>query len=351
MGGRNRTRLILVAWMALFTACGGGVTDPGSPPPDSPPPAERFLAVGTNGTILVSDDSGATFSSVASGTGETLRGVAADGVGHCVAGGANGTFLYSEDYGDTWHSATSPTVNPVNRVVCYGTKLFFAVGEGTDPGDAGCFFKSSNGGKSWSKSSWSLILNGVGNRNATDFVAVGHKSNGDALILWSYDTGGYWAQVGLDGGSLPAGTRVLHAVIATKLNYFVAVGLGGSIYSANGGDWSAGGSVTGYIYAAAWSAAASRLVGVGAGSAGGISKGRIYYSSSTGSSWTEVSMGTIGFLFDVASDGAGQFVGVGAGGQVVYSASDADDPDAGKTWREGSSGVTEELYGAAYVAR
>jgi photosystem II stability/assembly factor-like uncharacterized protein len=337
-------RILTVSLLAAVVfACDNqdGVTP--SPPPT---PSGRFIAVGVGGTILYSDDGFATCSYPSSGTTEVLRGAAADDQGHCVVVGTNGTFLYSDDRGVTWHTvSSSPTGNTVNRVICYGPSKFMAVGEGS--GGPECIFRSTSGGHTWTGYSLSRVFKGIGNRDENGFVAVGFYSS-LRYISFTYtgsETTPSW------GAGTPSSNMLLYDVVGTDFGYFVAVGLDGSMYSNDGGTWHDGGSVTGYIYAAAWCPQAGRLIGVGAGGGGGVSKGRIYCASFTGASWTEISQpDDTGFLFDVACDNGGQFAAVGAGGEVRYSLSAADDPDAGLSWTEGTSGVAVELYGVAYVA-
>jgi len=337
----------LLLSVILISACTNAI---GPELEGTPPESERYIAVGVSGTILVSDDNGATFTPVTSGTTEVLRGVAADNTGHCVVVGMNGTVLYSDDYGNTWDTGSVSTINTINRVICYGTNKFMAVGEPTGPDPYG-IFKSTDGGKNWNRTVASITLKGIANRSSTDFVVVGNiYMQNEAASYLTYNTGTSWSSVYNEtNGDYPAGTGYLRDVVATITSYFVAVGSGGSVYSNDGGSWTSGGTISGTLYAVAWSSSPGRLIAVGLGSGGGVSKGRIFYSGSFGTTWTEVNPGTIEFLFDVATDGNGQFVAVGAAGEVMYSLDTGDISESGLNWAEGTSGVSVELYGVCYV--
>jgi hypothetical protein len=72
----------------------------------------RWIAVGDGGVIIVSDNSGGTWTPVTSPTLNNLRGVCSiyqgGGVYYWAAVGDNGTVLWSKDNGDTWTVATVP---------------------------------------------------------------------------------------------------------------------------------------------------------------------------------------------------------------------------------------------------
>ena len=85
---------------------------------------------------------------------------------------------------------------------------------------------------------------------------------------------------------------------------------------------------------------------VGFGSGGGVSTGRIVYSTdSRGSSWTEVTVPNLEFLYDVETDGQGRFVAVGKGGEVVYSLDTGNMSESATVWARGTSGVSSYLWG------
>jgi photosystem II stability/assembly factor-like uncharacterized protein len=88
------------------------VYDPGDP-------FGRFIAVGNNGTIIYSDDVGASWVTVTSGTSSHLKGIAyGDGtlvaVGISSVAGGNSDSVYSTDHGATW--SLLPSGYPMNDV-------------------------------------------------------------------------------------------------------------------------------------------------------------------------------------------------------------------------------------------
>jgi photosystem II stability/assembly factor-like uncharacterized protein len=72
--------------------------------------ADRWVAVGTSGTVLRTSDGGSTRSTVAVGTSQSLWAVVAAGNGVAVLAGDASTLLRTTDYGATWSPVTSPAV-------------------------------------------------------------------------------------------------------------------------------------------------------------------------------------------------------------------------------------------------
>ena len=106
--------------------------------------ANRFVAVGSNGTILTSVN-GVVWTPRVSGTGEDLHGVAfhqyrdPGGDYHIfTAVGDNGTLLISEDFGRTWTARPSGTTNNLYHV------MFANLGEFVRGGDAAFFAVGAN---------------------------------------------------------------------------------------------------------------------------------------------------------------------------------------------------------------
>lgn len=340
--------ILVVSILLISTACDPPLTGTQNP---NPQPVGRFIAVGTGGTVIYSDDFGATFTPVTSKTSETLRDVASDGQGHCVAVGYDGTAIYSDDHGLTWNNGSGMDPIIMNAVTSYGTSKFVAVGEVTGSYYYG-IYRSTDGGATWSETATTVILKGVGIRSSTDFVAVGNDAIGDAALYLTYNGGDGWTLYGT-GSGIPDGTKRPYEVTGTQSGYFVAVGEFGSLYSNNGASWSAGGSIPGVVYGVSWSGIPGRLVAVGVGSGGGISKGRVFYSPSMmGTSWTEVDVGALTeeIFFDVATDGNGRYVVAGDAGAVIHSVDTGNLSESGEYWVSGDSGVSTALYGIGFVA-
>jgi hypothetical protein len=101
--------------------------------------------------------------------------------------------------------------------------------------------------------------------------------------------------------------------------YFVAAARGDSLYSANGASWTVGSRIIGKLYSLAWSNPPGHRVSVVTECGGGVTKGRVYYGTSLGTSWTEVDTSalTTANLFAVESNCSGRFVAMGDSGGVV----------------------------------
>ena len=327
------------------------------PDPQEPSDHSRFIAVGSNGTILYSDSFGESWTAVQSGTTEILRDAESDSQGNWVAVGYNGTFLYSSDDGITWNEGKldDPDINPIsinhiNDVISYGINKFIAVGEATGP-DPYSIFRSEDGGMTWDRRVATVVLKGIAVRNNTDFAAVGNVSGLNSMaVMLSYTTGDQWSTFthGSYPNNIPLSAEIMHEAVYTN-THFVVVGRGSTLYSQSGGDWTSGSSIIGVLYGVAWSDSPGRLVSVGTGSSGGVSKGRVYYSGSTGSSWTEVDLShfseNVEFLHGVSSNGRGRFVAVGDGGEIIYSIDTGNLQDSGTSWLESDSGVSVDLWG------
>jgi photosystem II stability/assembly factor-like uncharacterized protein len=135
--------IIVGTWETILTTSDGGGTwtaVSGSPPGSPVTPGGYSLnavaytasssstayAVGTNGTILESTDSGSTWSAQTSGTTELLEGVAFAGrMGFAV--GAGGTILATTD-GSTWSAQTSGTTENLTSVALGGYCLSNGLG-------------------------------------------------------------------------------------------------------------------------------------------------------------------------------------------------------------------------------
>ena len=87
------------------------------------------VAVGEEGSIVVSNDGGATWLSVGNPfyTISTLYGVTCTG-STCLAVGEYGTILASSDDGTTWRSQSSGTTNDLNGVTCPTSRACLVVG-------------------------------------------------------------------------------------------------------------------------------------------------------------------------------------------------------------------------------
>lgn len=105
--------------------------------------ASTGLAVGANGTILLTTDRGATWAAATSGTTERLDRVDFIDATHATAVGVNGTILRSSDGGATWIAQSSGTSEDLCGV------CFIDVLTGWVVGEAGTMLRTTDGGSDW----------------------------------------------------------------------------------------------------------------------------------------------------------------------------------------------------------
>ena len=95
----------------------------------------------SKGTVVRSADSGATWTSVSSGTGSVLLGVSCFSATGCVAVGSGGTVLTSADGGSSWASvAGAAGGEDLYAVSCYSSLSCMAAGS------HGIVIRSGDGG-------------------------------------------------------------------------------------------------------------------------------------------------------------------------------------------------------------
>lgn len=153
------------------------------------------FAVGDDGVIIRSEDSGDTWSTLLPPTTEDLRDVRSFGAfledeGFVVAVGTDGTVVRSEDAGDTWTVQRLPTGTDLNSV--YFNDAAVNGGYGLAVSEDGHIYKSTDDGATWTPA-W--YINGTALRdvrisNLGMCVAVGEHR-----ILRSTDQGKTWTIV------------------------------------------------------------------------------------------------------------------------------------------------------------
>ena len=189
------------------------------------PTSSACLAVGYGGTILASTDGGVTWTGRSSGTGQWLVGITCLTSSTCLAVGYGGTILASTDSGATWSSRTSGTQAGLLDITCSGNSCLTV-------GDAGTILASTDSGATWSSrtSGTTADLHGVVCATSTTCLAVGatHSSGVVSAILVSADSGATWS-------SRVAGTSVWLLSIACPLSVTcIAVGANGTILAGTG---------------------------------------------------------------------------------------------------------------------
>ena len=165
---------------------------------------EVVVAVGEDGAVLVSGDSGRNWVEVESGTLHDLYSVAFSSDGKTViASGDSGTVLVSEDFGWSWDVKESGTRKDLNKIV-----LDENGATGIAAGDDGRILVSSDGGVSWNElndvTPEAKDLNGLAlSRDGRVAVAVGD----DRTVMVSHGNDGSlhgdrgsWSSNSVDNG-------------------------------------------------------------------------------------------------------------------------------------------------------
>jgi serine/threonine protein kinase/photosystem II stability/assembly factor-like uncharacterized protein len=258
-----------------------------------------FVAVGKNGTILVSPNGkNWTDRSSSSGTQQDLNGINwSSSLGLFVAVGNSDTILTSHDNGQSWSLQQPTNVSQNLNAISWSKSKFVIVGDG------GTVLISTDG-QNWSApaspvTSYNLTaIRGTGSQ----FTAVGN--NGRILISPDGET---WTDESLAGS--PASLPNLEGVRSGS--DYVAVGDAGTIAtSSNGKNWNLlQSTVTSQnLKGIAWSGSLFVVVG---------SSGTVLISLN-GQNWTTPDSHTTQGLSDVAWSGS-QFVAVGNSGTIVTS--------------------------------
>lgn len=176
--------------------------------------ASDLVAVGQNGTILESDDGGATWHRVASPTDLPLFAVAADGTGRLVAVGAGGIVLLRD--GDNWELTATPTTANLFEVRSAGPGRFIAAGDG------GVLFEGDG-------LTWQLIENLGASENLR---AITGNAGSRVAAGWF----GSVLDEAIGWGSVVNGSRIYAVHTPGDGNAF-AVGQGGVAFERVAGNW------------------------------------------------------------------------------------------------------------------
>ena len=197
-------------------------------------------AIGANGTILKTLDSGSNWIGKPSGTTNTLLSVAfTENTGYSV--GLDGTILQSNDMGNNWSSRTTGVTPSLNSV------FFINENTGWVAGENGSILKTDDGGVNWivqnnqiSKSLFSIHFTDVNSG-----CAVG----ADGTILTTNDGGSTWnLQFGGNEPYFLKSVYFFNPDIGWASGGGFVEGIGGTILNTtdNGLNWNANTNVTNY---------------------------------------------------------------------------------------------------------
>jgi uncharacterized delta-60 repeat protein len=249
------------------------------------------IAVGNAGTILRSTDSGISWNSVTSGTGQNLLRVAFGG-GAFVTVGAGGVILSSSD-GGTWTARTSGT-SAVLRSVRHTGSAFLAVGDG------GTSLLSADG------IAWTPVSTGVSSSLRAfasgdgKFVVLG--ANGLGFVSPTLTTTSTWTPV--TTGFTP---QVNDAAYGAGL--FVLVGNSGLVATSPDGVTWTNRSFTAPNFTSVRYYAGQFIAT--------INSSQSYYVSTDGINWAGRTTGSFDAVFDTAQVNATSVVAVGALGTIL----------------------------------
>ena len=297
----------------------------------SSPDGRLAIAVGSNGTVLTTDDDGLAWTERESGSSAWLRSVAFDAsTGRAIAVGAGGTVLTSNDRGFTWAERDSGTSASLESVVFdASTGRAIAVGAG------GTVLTSSDGGVTWAERDTGIgaSLESVAFDASTGrAIAVG----AGGTVLTSNDRGFTWVEP--DSGTSASLESVAFDASTDRA---IAVGAGGTVLTSSDGGvtWAERDSGTSAsLESVAFDASTGRATLVG-------TIGTVLTSDDYGVMWTERTSGAVASLTSVAFDaGTGRAVAVGPSGTVFTS------DDSGVTWTERDSGSSAWLESVAFDA-
>jgi len=182
----------------------------------------KAFAVGENGTIMVSGDSGRSWVKVESGVSLRLNAVSAADANTAWAVGEGGVILKTADGGATWTRHPVGSTVDLLGISAADANTAWAVGEG------GVILKTADGGATWTRQA-------SGTRTTLRAVCAA-----DAATAWAVGEGGVILKTA-DGGATwtPQNSRLssgLYAVSAADATTAWAVGEGGVILkTADGG--------------------------------------------------------------------------------------------------------------------
>ena len=184
---------------------------------------DTAIAVGDAGTVLVTHDTGLTWSVSAktNGFAGALRKVARLDQWTAIAVGDGGVMLKTTDAGATWGPLGSGTTADLEDVDFVG-ELGIAVGGGQ-------MIRSTNGGETWTPISSGYMFHGV--HVVTSFVVV---AVGDSSFARSQDGGSTWSHTSFpaNGGRVSFSDSFHGAALTTNSHYIYTTSNGGQSWTA-----------------------------------------------------------------------------------------------------------------------
>ncbi len=281
--------------------------------------AQTGWAVGDYGTILKTQNGGATWTAQTSGTTSYLKSVYFSDNQTGWAVGQGGTILKTKNGGVTWTAQTSGAINWLHSVYFSDSQTGWAVG------GLGTIRKTQNGGATWTAQS-----SGTTNRLFSVYFS-------DSQTGWAVGEGGTILKTQNGGATWTAQnsgtTRDLYSVYFIDSQTGWAVGQGGTILKTQdgGATWTAQSSgTTNWLHSVYFSDSQT-------GWAVGIS-GTILKTQDGGATWTAQTSGTTWDLYSV------YFIDSQTGWAVGEASTILKTQDGSATWTVQTSGTTNPLF-------
>ena len=145
---------------------------------------DTFVAVGTAGTVVRSNDGGLTWTATVTGVSSRLEDVTILAGGTGWAAGASGVILFTTDGGASWSAQTSGVTEAFRDIAALDELTAVAVG------DAGRIVRTVNGGLTWN-----TVTSGTSNALAGVYFIgpVGWAVGASGTILKTTDSGLNWS--------------------------------------------------------------------------------------------------------------------------------------------------------------
>ncbi len=295
-------------------------------------------AVGRWGTILHTEDGGATWKKQTSGTEEALMSVAFATPQSGWAVGRDGIILHTEDGGGTWNAQTSTVETHTDPRVTSEIEMWLDSVVFTTPqsgwavGRSGTILHTENGGRSWERQT-SGIRNGLYSI-AFATPQAGWAVGEDGAIVHTEDGGATWRK------QTSGIRRHLYSVTFAAAQAGWAVSWSGTIlHTEDGGrSWSKQTSDTReYLNCITFvTAQAGWAVG---------DKGTILHTEDGGATWKMQTSGTEDALISVAFATPQSGWVIGDKGIILRT------DDGGATWKRQDSGTGEELRSVTFAVQ
>ena len=272
-------------------------------------------AVGYAGTILTTNDGGASWSGQISGTYAPMHGIDSVSTSDAWAVGRGGLILHTIDGGSNWTTQTveneaSPDLNAVD---------FINASSGWACGAGGTIMKTNTGGGVWTAqtSGSTAWLSDIAFSDANNGMAVA----GGGTLLQTSNGGTTWTEF---TGTKPWGSGNLNSVQALSSSTWIIGGLATYISTDSGATWATTPGYAGYDVEAQFLDANTGWV-LGRSSSSPF----VRYTTDGGSSWTYVdltSFGLVDAMKALSFSDANNGVIVGRNGALARTA------DGGATW-------------------